>query len=412
MAKISGNLSNDARIIIVKESDWSVESNTEKSSGAFEISDLASGNKTVISRSSSGECIGYGGVSAVEPPPPAEPDPILHIARFFGTDADGFVAGWASSWSGAKSLTTGGEYFDSQSNSDVAIQASKTDLGGNYEYLIGKSFFYFDLSDISSTGRTLQNVRLVFKTWTNAQSSVTAFEGTQGDILSLDDFDAHGSTAFSSSVTWTTAASAIWETFNLNSAGINYVNSKIGNIAKFCLRESSKDVDNVSPIGNNRNGLFFSEEFYPDLDFSSYHYYPGRPVIYLEYMKVPVWSVKLDQTYWEPWDEDSDSATWNGTGWAAGRWGSVDIQVKTGTTWNQDYKPIKMKVTFTGASGPVTLALFGTKNNSFYPYDPWEYGDVESGQEVILDWYWPDDNMFELYIDADVVITNIEFLER
>jgi hypothetical protein len=67
MAKISGNVSsNKARIIIVKESDWTLESNTTNSVGAFAIHNLASGKKTVISRALTGECVGFGNVSAVE----------------------------------------------------------------------------------------------------------------------------------------------------------------------------------------------------------------------------------------------------------------------------------------------------------------------------------------------------------
>jgi len=65
MAKISGNISADARLIIVNESDWTVESNTTKTGGAFEVTGLASGAKTVISRAASGECAGFGNVDAV-----------------------------------------------------------------------------------------------------------------------------------------------------------------------------------------------------------------------------------------------------------------------------------------------------------------------------------------------------------
>jgi len=287
-------------------------------------------------------------------------------------------------------------------------------MGGNYEYMVMRSFFYFDLANFSTSGRTIQDVKVTFKNRDYRDSNVSIVEGTQSTPLSVDDFDAIGSTELATRLSWAVADEYIanWKTFVLNSTGKTYISNKAGDVAKFCLRESNYDFDNATPSTEKRNGLYFSEENYPDLVWSPYHYYPSRPYLEIEYMKVPVWSVKLDQVYWEPWNEDSDSAVWNGTGWEAGTYGSVDIQVKTGTTWANNYKPLKMKVTFTGASGPVTLALFGTKNSSFYPYDPWEYGDVESGQEVTLDWYWPDDNIFELYIDADVVITNIEFLER
>lgn len=65
--KISGTKSETARIITVKESDWSVEDNTVVSgSGAYEVTGLASGAKTVLARSAEGEMLGYGSVTPIE----------------------------------------------------------------------------------------------------------------------------------------------------------------------------------------------------------------------------------------------------------------------------------------------------------------------------------------------------------
>lgn len=69
MANISGDLSDAARIIVVNEADWSVESNTTKSAGNFEITGLASSSKTIISRASSGECLGFGNITPTTPNP-------------------------------------------------------------------------------------------------------------------------------------------------------------------------------------------------------------------------------------------------------------------------------------------------------------------------------------------------------
>jgi hypothetical protein len=64
MARISGNLSHSARVIVVNESDWSVEYNGNKSAGNYIISGLeTSGNKTVIARLDGGEAMGYGNVT-------------------------------------------------------------------------------------------------------------------------------------------------------------------------------------------------------------------------------------------------------------------------------------------------------------------------------------------------------------
>jgi len=61
--KISGTLSDAARIIIIKEADWSIESNSSKSSGAYEADDVENNAKLVIARKSDGEILAYGNVS-------------------------------------------------------------------------------------------------------------------------------------------------------------------------------------------------------------------------------------------------------------------------------------------------------------------------------------------------------------
>lgn len=58
---ISGNLSGPARLIILNESDMTIEHNAT-TSGSFEVSGLSDGNKVVIARTSAGEAFGYGAV--------------------------------------------------------------------------------------------------------------------------------------------------------------------------------------------------------------------------------------------------------------------------------------------------------------------------------------------------------------
>ena len=59
---ISGNLSSDARVIIINESDWSLESNTTETAGSYEIS-VSDGQKLVVARKSDGELLAYGSVA-------------------------------------------------------------------------------------------------------------------------------------------------------------------------------------------------------------------------------------------------------------------------------------------------------------------------------------------------------------
>jgi hypothetical protein len=61
--KISGNLGEDGRIIIVDETDWSIETNQELSAGAYEITNLSNTAKSVVARTASGKVVAYGNVT-------------------------------------------------------------------------------------------------------------------------------------------------------------------------------------------------------------------------------------------------------------------------------------------------------------------------------------------------------------
>lgn len=65
--KISGTKSTDARIVVIKQSDWTVESSTVISgSGAYEVDSLIEGDKLVVAMTDEGEAIAYGFVSGIE----------------------------------------------------------------------------------------------------------------------------------------------------------------------------------------------------------------------------------------------------------------------------------------------------------------------------------------------------------
>jgi len=65
--KISGTKSETARVMVLKESDWSIESNTVISgSGAYEVDGLETGAKTTLALTEEGEFIGFGGITPIE----------------------------------------------------------------------------------------------------------------------------------------------------------------------------------------------------------------------------------------------------------------------------------------------------------------------------------------------------------
>jgi len=68
--KISGT-TDAARIIIIKESDWSIENNSTESAGSYEVLDLENNAKLIIARKSDGETLAFGNVSPIYYTPPA-----------------------------------------------------------------------------------------------------------------------------------------------------------------------------------------------------------------------------------------------------------------------------------------------------------------------------------------------------
>ena len=60
MAKVSGNLTNAARVLIVKESDWSLEKTASLPRGDFIIGNLSTGAKMVAGRNAEGKVEVYG----------------------------------------------------------------------------------------------------------------------------------------------------------------------------------------------------------------------------------------------------------------------------------------------------------------------------------------------------------------
>jgi len=63
--KISGTLTENSRVMIVNEADWSIESNTQETPSSFEVTTLTSGNKIVLARTSEGEITGFGSVAPI-----------------------------------------------------------------------------------------------------------------------------------------------------------------------------------------------------------------------------------------------------------------------------------------------------------------------------------------------------------
>jgi len=65
--RIKGTLSEDSRLIILKESDWSIDHNSDQSAGSYSVDvDDDSGRLLFARALSNGWTIGYGSVSPEE----------------------------------------------------------------------------------------------------------------------------------------------------------------------------------------------------------------------------------------------------------------------------------------------------------------------------------------------------------
>jgi len=60
---IKGISSDAARFIVLNESDWSIDSNTEESSGVYDIEVTDTNKKLIIARKADGESVGFGDVT-------------------------------------------------------------------------------------------------------------------------------------------------------------------------------------------------------------------------------------------------------------------------------------------------------------------------------------------------------------
>jgi len=131
----------------------------------------------------------------------------------------------------------------------------------NTNYYLYRTFLYFDLSSLPLSA-TVTSAVVTIRGYIEANSDVVIQQGTQTgtDISGLVSGDWNGFTGSPfAQVTWITGNDPR-NNFNLNAAGLSYIESVAGGTAKFCLREYDSDYSDVAPLNNddNKNGLYFN----------------------------------------------------------------------------------------------------------------------------------------------------------
>lgn len=125
------------------------------------------------------------------------------------------------------------------------------------DYELNRGFVAFDLSTIPAGAGIVSCIVRIFP-YMNDDGNVSILQSAWVDPLALGDWDSSSGSPFDT-ISWATGA---YNDFTLNSAGLNYVKSKFGARAAFCLREYDHDVmmfDPGWPPGSLENGMFFRE---------------------------------------------------------------------------------------------------------------------------------------------------------
>jgi hypothetical protein len=184
----------------------------------------------------------------------------------------------------------------------------------------------------------------------------------------------------------------------LNAAGYIYALGQFGSTAKFCVREAVYDVGDVEPSAAYRCGTAYIEM--GDTNFPNIR----TPRLVVTYDKDPDWGVYMDAT--SVWNINGQG-TWDGSKYITT---NDALQLVTVGSWAADYKPYKIRMTFTGASS-IYVEMYNTDgtNNLFDDRE-----QFTSGEEKVINNYNNLD-IWRLWIfnwdSGNFDVTNIEFLE-
>jgi hypothetical protein len=319
-------------------------------------------------------------------PPPEE-----HILMVYSDDGDGNINGADADWATARSVAD--EAFQ-QGNSEIGPGVNN--FGGPY-YVVGRSFYEFDLSFFNGVNREITDIALDLVGYTYIESSFQLYSTTWTGETALGDFNNFGSTIFFDAP----KTLELWDggypkrnVLSLNEAGLEYIATKYSGKAAFCLREFDHDVSDSAPDENGyRNGMYFSEIGYQE--------HQTNPRLILTYNKRPLWVEHFGPTAFSI----TNGATWDGSKYISVG-GSVEL-TPVGT-WFVDERPIKVRITFRDHVGLAWIEMKNT-DGILELFD--NRNEIDSEQEIYINNYGNFDlDSFYIFIDTGAFITNIEFL--
>jgi len=192
----------------------------------------------------------WGPLSNIPHPFAAAEDTVVSL---FGSTSDGNVeCGWDPSWS---LVWTGNATIVVNRDQDSFMQATRVYAGPGFNYL-ARTFLFFNLAGLP-VGKTVKAVSLHVHAGVKNPTAVCIQEGTQHDPLVDADF-----TAYTGPVLALHAWGTGWIEVAFNQDGLDFFTSRMGYVAKLCLREYTQDYPNQPPVGivDIAMGLSYQEQ--------------------------------------------------------------------------------------------------------------------------------------------------------
>ncbi|RKZ10850.1 hypothetical protein DRQ25_01710 [Candidatus Fermentibacteria bacterium] len=332
--KISGTKSETGRVIIFKESDWSIESNTVISgAGNYALTTLSSGVKCVIVRTNEGEVMGYGFVDALKCIIEDDEWWDGYYDNNFWNPDDPDYGEWDAvneKWIPAaaypeevdlnpKSGTTWVEGFE-PSKMRFTIENDPEDLQIGLKYTNGNNTFYagllVDQQEILLGSYWQYDVGDIayFYLYSDGAAEGWAITGIEFYQDTVTDFRAGAS------------------------ANLRGVSAEILFLVEDDTVKTGQEFTLTYPPGDN--DFYNLRWFLPTAALSSRKMH----VTNIEFYNGGTWEAKFDNTHWE---DAGGYVTWNNNRWEmdtaddSGR-----LNTASGATWQEDYRPTKIRLSY------------------------------------------------------------------
>jgi len=329
--EISGTKSETARVLILKELDWSVEYNTVISgSGAYSISTLSSGVKMVVSRTPEGEVIGYCNVEALVYVPPGPVDDEWWAGYFDNTYWNADDPDWGE-WDAVNEKWIPAAAYDYEVDINVK---SGTDWATDYRPTSVKLTIENDPGDLKMTIADSNGSSLKSQEDISSGSEVVFGSAWQwpkddiGIILAWSDSEIAGWAItgiefFTDTVTNFNLIECEFILYGDSPEKILWAeNLKIEEQGDLYLTGSPNQPDNL--------------RFYWPSDIGKGQY---AHLTNIEFLNGSTWEQKFDNTFWQNYSD----FTWNN-----GRWESAadGARLEAIGTWADTYYPTAVRISF------------------------------------------------------------------